>query len=252
MDKVAFIVGETFIYWNSILLTLAVAAAACLFVGFYVGKSGNALAATLAVPMAIAASTVCARFVHWYCRSDSYLSFRAAMTDYTTGGYALLGVFAGCFAVAVVLRVLFISRDLPQMLDAMCLAGSAGIAVGRLACLYSSADRGQIVEGLTALPWVYPVANAVSGAPEYRLATFVIQAMAAGAIFAGLTVFYMLGGRKRKSGDVTLLFLLLYGVSQVVLDSTRYDSLFFRSNGFISVVQVFPPWVWGWPLWCIP
>ena len=33
----------------------------------------------------------------------------------------------------------------------------------------------------------------------------------------------------RKVGD---------GASQVVLDSTRYDSLFFRSNGFVSVVQV--------------
>ena len=41
-----------------------------------------------------------------------------------------------------------------------------------------------------------------------------------------------------KNGDTSLIFLLLYGASQVVLDSTRYDSLFFRSNGFVSVVQV--------------
>ena len=31
---------------------------------------------------------------------------------------------------------------------------------------------------------------------------------------------------------------MCYGASQVVLDSTRYDSLFFRSNGFVSIVQV--------------
>ena len=35
-----------------------------------------------------------------------------------------------------------------------------------------------------------------------------------------------------------MIFLMIYGASQVVLDSTRYDSLFFRSNGFVSVVQV--------------
>ena len=40
------------------------------------------------------------------------------------------------------------------------------------------------------------------------------------------------------SREAFLIFLLLYGASQVVLDSTRYDSLFFRSNGFVSVVQV--------------
>lgn len=239
MDKVAFIIGETFIYWNSIILTLAVAGGICLFVAFYVGKSGNGLAAGLTVPLSIVLSTVCARFVHWYCRTDSYASFHSAMTDYTSGGYALLGVFAGCFLAALLLRLLWISRDLPQMLDSMCLAGCAAIGVGRLASFFSASDRGQIVEKMTELPWVYPVTNAVSGVTEYRLATFVIQAMVAGVIFLVLTLFYGIRHKKIKSGDITLLFLLLYGASQVVLDSTRYDSLFFRSNGFVSVVQVF-------------
>jgi hypothetical protein len=36
-----------------------------------------------------------------------------------------------------------------------------------------------------------------------------------------------------------LLFLLCYGASQCLLDSTRYDALYFRSNGFVSVTQVF-------------
>ena len=46
--------------------------------------------------------------------------------------------------------------------------------------------------------------------------------------------------RKRKvaDGDVCLLFLLCYGALQIVCDSTRYDSLFLRSNGFISIVQI--------------
>ena len=47
--------------------------------------------------------------------------------------------------------------------------------------------------------------------------------------------------RKRKDfpdGDICLIFLLCYGASQVLLDSTRYDSLYFRSNGFVSIVQV--------------
>ena len=35
-----------------------------------------------------------------------------------------------------------------------------------------------------------------------------------------------------------MIFLLCYGASQILLDSTRYDSLYFRSNGFVSVVQV--------------
>ena len=49
---------------------------------------------------------------------------------------------------------------------------------------------------------------------------------------------FYLPKKQQKDGDTTLIFLLLYGVSQIVLDSTRYDKLFFRSNGFVSVVQV--------------
>ena len=41
-----------------------------------------------------------------------------------------------------------------------------------------------------------------------------------------------------RDGAITLLFLLYYSASQVVLDSTRYDAIYFRSNGFVSVVQI--------------
>lgn len=240
MERIAFIFGENFVYWSAIILTLATASAACVFVALYLGKSGKGAAAALAVPLSLVLSLVLARFMHWYCRSDSYDSFLRAMTDYSSGGYALMGVFGGCFLAALLLRLLHMTKDLPEMLDCMCLAGSLGIAVGRLSSFFNSSDRGQIVEGMTELPWIYPVTNAVSGAVEYRLATFVIQAMAAGGIFLVLLVFYLAGNCRGtlKSGDTTLLFLLCYGASQVVLDSTRYDSLFFRSNGFVSIVQV--------------
>ena len=240
MERIAFIVGETFLYWSSIILTLAAASAVCLFLALYLKKCGNPVAAAVTVPLAMLLSGVLARLVHWYCRVDSYASFAAAMTDYTSGGYALAGVFAGCFLAAGILRLLRVSNDLPEMLDCMCLSGSLGIAVGRLSSFFNGSDRGQILTSVTELPWAYPVTNTVSGAVEYRLATFVLQAMAAGALFVALTAFYLEGSKRKKlkNGDTTLIFLLCYGASQVVLDSTRYDSLFFRSNGFISVVQV--------------
>lgn len=240
MERIAFIAGEKFIYWNTIFLSLAIATAIVLFLAFYIGKSANLVAAFGVVPLCILFSKYAARFVHWYCRTDSYPSFYAAMTDFSTGGYALIGVFAGCIAAAVVVRLLFLSRNLPQMLDSMCMASLGGIVVGRMASFFNSTDRGQILETLRSLPWVYPVTNTVSGATEYRLATFVIQALVAAALLLVLGIFYLTGRfRKLKDGDTCLIFLLIYGASQVVLDSTRYDSLFFRSNGFVSVVQVF-------------
>ena len=240
MDKLAFISGESFLYWNSIVYTLAAATAICFFLAFYLGKCGNAVAGFAAVPLSIAMGLVAARFFHWYCQADSYPGFLAAMTDYTSGGYALMGVFLGCFLSAGMLRLLRLSRSLPEMLDCMALAGCAGIAVGRLAALFNSSDRGQVLANFKSLPFAWPVTNAVSGAVEYRLATFMLQSLVALALFVGLSVFFLRGHRRGslKDGDTSLIFLLIYGASQVVLDSTRYDSLFFRSNGFVSVVQV--------------
>jgi len=240
MDKLAFISGETFLYWNSIVYTLAAATAICFFLAFYIGKCGNAVAGFAAVPMSIFLGLVAARFFHWYCRADSYEGFLSAMTDYTSGGYALMGVFLGCFLSAGLLRLVRLSRSLPEMLDCMAISGCAGIAVGRLASLFNSSDRGQVLANFKMLPIAWPVTNAVSGAVEYRLATFMIQSLVALILFAGLSLFYIRGNKrdKLKNGDTSLIFLLIYGASQVVLDSTRYDSLFFRSNGFVSVVQV--------------
>lgn len=233
MDRIAFIVGDTFIYWSSIILTLAAGVAICAFLALHRGRG---TAAAVLIPVALVLSVIFGRLAHWYFRPDSYESFLQAMTDYTSGGYALIGVFLACLLAALLVRLLGLEDDLPRLLDEMSLAGCAGIAVGRLACFFSTADRGQILETIHSLPLAYPVNNVVTGAAEYRLATFLIQAVVTAVIFGGLLAFFLLG--RRKSGDVAALFLLFYGMSQAVLDSTRYDSLYMRSNGFISVVQL--------------
>lgn len=241
MEKIAFISGGTFVYYSSIIIGLAVLTAIGAFVALYLKKSDNPVATSLMVPLCIVTSLVLSRLVHWYCRADSYTSFKAAMTDYSWGGYALMGIFGACILCACVLRLLKISKNLPQMLDCMALAGGAGVAVGRLASFFNASDRGFVMDESVAPPFAYPVTNPVSGLVETRFATFLLQ-----SIVTGLIVLVLLGymffahkkDRKIKDGDICLLFLSAYGGSQVLFDSTRYDSLFMRSNGFISIVQI--------------
>lgn len=237
MDRVAIILGNSVFNWDTLILTASAGAAACFFVAFYLRKTKYISAAFLTPPLCMILSLVLSRFLHWYCRTESYSSLSTAMTDYTTGGYALLGTFAGCLLAAVLLRLLRVHRNLPQMLDCMSLAGCAGIALGRLTSLFDASDRGQTLASVKSLPWAYPVTNAVSGEVEYRLAVFALQSIAALSLLIGLSLFWGLGKRK-KDGDTCLIFLLCYCASQIVLDSNRYDSLFFRSNGFVSIVQV--------------
>ena len=238
MERVAFILGEHFFYWSSIILTLAAAAAVCVCLASYLGRSETVTAGFVVTPLAMLLSLAAARLLDWYCYAESYDSLLSAMTKLAPGGFALLGCFAGCFAAALLTRILFLHRNLPRMLDCMSLAGAAGIAVGRLSSFFNSTDRGQIVESIRSMPWVYPVTNSVSGLLEYRLATFLLQAMVTAGIFVLLLLLFLLGNKRRRDGDVTLIFLLCYGAAEVVLDSTRYDSMYFRSNGFVSIVQV--------------
>lgn len=241
MEKIAFISGGTFIYWSSIILALAAVTAIAFYISTYLAKGGNVTGLSLSIPMVALLSIVLGRMIHWYGRTDAYESFASAMTDYTSGGYALLGAFVACLFTACLLRLLRLIPNLPRMLDSMAIGGGAGIAVGRLASLFNSSDRGRVVADSVGFPFAYPVVNDVSGVVENRLATFMIQSMLAAAIVA-LLLLYMLICRifkkKVKDGDVCLMFLLAYGAGQIVCDSTRYDSLFLRSNGFISIVQI--------------
>ena len=242
MDRIAIIYGETFLYWNSIIMTLAVAAAVCVFLYLYLQERLNGIAAAFLVPACMVSSIYLSRFMHWYCMANAYDSLQGALTNFTGGGYALMGVFAGCILSAALLRLLRIVRNLPFAFDCMALAGGVGITVGRLACFFSASDRGPVMETIRTLPLVYPVTNAVTGVVEWRFATFLIQAIATGVITLVMLIFQQKGqrskSRKLRDGDTAVLWLCAYGASQVFLDSTRYDSLFMRSNGFISIVQI--------------
>ena len=235
MNKIAFLYGDTILYWNSIVMALAVLTGIVLFLAAYLRGSDKLTGAIAVCPLAILLSLVLARLIHWYFRADSYESMKAAVTDFSGTGYALIGAFAGCMFAASVIWLLKAVRNLPFLLDCMSIGGCASIAVGRLSNFFTSEDRGEILQGVTDLPWVSPVVNTASGLLEYRFATFFFQAIIVGCIFIILLILYW---KKHRDGDISLLFLLFYCASQIVLDSTRYDSLRLRSNGFISIVQI--------------
>lgn len=238
MEKIAFILSDHYIYWSSIFVLLGAGVSVCAFLALYPRRREDLLPGFAAVPLAAILSLYLARLIHWYCCEDQYESFYAAMTNLSAGGFALLGAFGGCLAAALLTKAFRFHRSTLKMLDCMAPALCAGIAAGRLSAFFSNADRGPMLESFRTLPWAWATVNAVSGETEYRLATFFLQAIAAAVLATGLTVFH-LTSRRKKDGDTALLFLLCYGASQCLLDSTRYDALYFRSNGFVSVTQVF-------------
>lgn len=231
MNPIAAILDTMVLYRYSLVLALAGAAGVCFFMACCSYASIPSSRAAAVALGAVLLSIPLSRLVYWYGRPDSFSSLSQALTASSTEAFALAGAVAGCAASALLLGG---HGNRMKILDCMSVAGCAAISLGRLGCFFTTADRGQIMAQLTSLPWAYPVANA-SGHLEYRFATFLFQA----AVTAVLAVFLgVVFSRKKRPGDVTLLFLLVYSASQVILDSTRYDSLYLRSNGFVSMVQI--------------
>ena len=238
MAQIAFVVGHTYVYWNSIITVLASAVAICLFLSLWLGKGKKCMAGILVIPLAIALSVILSRLVCWYFRPESYIGISEVLDIRVSGDMALSGAFAGCFLSAVLIRVIRLTDSLPELLDCLCLAGGTGIAVGRLASFFDVSDRGMILSAQIGFPWGCVISNPVNAVEEYRLATFMIQSLITAVIVLIFLAVYLLKREQFRDGDMTLLFLQCYGAAQVILDSTRYDSLYFRSNGFVSVVQV--------------
>lgn len=237
MNQVAIILENTTIYWYSVILALAVLSGICFFLACCSHVQISSLYSALAVLMSLILSLLLSRLLYWYSRADSFQTLVQALTTPALGSLTLTGAFFGC-GLTVLLLGKFCG-NLGKLLDCTSVAGCGAIALGRLGNFFTASDRGTILTEMTNLPWAYPVVNAASGLPEYRLATFLFQAIIAGILFLALA--YLFFRREKWAipyGDITVLFLLVYCTSQVLLDSTRYDSLYFRSNGFVSVVQV--------------
>lgn len=240
MEKITFIISETFVYRHSIVLAFAILAAVFLFLALWVGGGKSWLKGLAACALSAVLSPVLARLCHWYFQSAEYSGFADAMTDYSTGSYALMGVFAGCFLTVGLMKLTRLEKDAATLLDCMALASCAGMGIGRLSFLYTDGDRGMLLEGITSLPLAAPVTDSVTGEVSYRLATFMLQAIFCGLLLVGLGCFYFAGRirKKHRPGQTALLFLAFHGAGQILFDSTRYDSLFMRSNGFVGVVQI--------------
>lgn len=243
MEKIAFLwqgVGQP-IYWRTVFILMGAAVFLLVLLGLRTLR-GRTLSGLVSAPLIGAGALCAARLVHWYCCTEDYAGLSAAFTDLNTGGFSLAGALMGALAVAALLALVRIIRDLPAFLDDGSLAAAAGIAVGRLGDMYGVINHGRVLmtdPARQTLPWASPVVNAVSGAYEWRFATFFCQSIWAAAIFLAVgAVLLRRIKRALPDGGGAALFLTLYCLGQIVFESTRYDALFLRSNGFVSMEQI--------------
>ncbi len=243
-NPIAIYSGDIVLYWSAIIIALGMLAALLMTLSLQRTDRNPGFVVYLMIALTVIFSVPLCRLLHWYCHAEQYGSLAAAMTDYSSGSYVLAGALLGGW-IAAWLATRMDRQSCASLLDAFAPGAALAIAFIRLSSLFNSSCRSKIAvitPLLQRLPLASPITNSAGGL-EYRFATFFIHFLVMLLICHWLLRFFC-ARRKQpmcsgaQEGNVARMFLLLYSASELVLDSTRYDSSFLPINGFVSFVQI--------------
>ena len=239
MNYIFWFSEDTSIYWHGIIMAFAVLAAVLSASGFRraQGRNDNSVLFITVIGMPLA--LILSRIVFWNFSRAYFDGFGSSLLNFADGGYSLLGAMIGVLLAVIFTNSLLKLNDFKALLDAISPAAAIGICIGRLSGYFSLDDRGKILETDAVRRFPFAVYDASSD--NWRLAVFSLEAIAAGLIFIVCTAMFVYIYRcstKIRSGNVFLLFLCLFGVTQGTLESMRLDSLFMNSLGFVRVMQI--------------
>ena len=244
MNPIAVYSGSTVLYWSAVIISVGLLAALFMSCAVQLSSRGRLVSMLLFFPLAILFSIPLCRALHWYCHQEQYGRLLAALTNYSSGSYVLSAAIPGVWLAAWIAAKLD-DGDTAKLLDAATPGIALAVAFIRLSSLFNSSCRSKIpvTTGLLQhLPLAAGITNS-AGVTEYRFATFFVHFLLMLLLCHALLRFFyrrryvpMRAGRFQ--GCTIDLFLLFYSASELVLDSTRYDSSFLPVNGFVSIVQI--------------
>lgn len=169
----------------------------------------------------------------FYCFLDESLGYSMplwAIVQVNIGGYSIMGALLGACLAAVITGSLT-GRPAARIMDCLAPAFLLFVAFERVG--------ESVIEGFgqsRALTMDFFINSflAVEGDDGFYLATFRIEAVVAAVLF----VVMLLDIRpQRRAGDTFIKFMLLFGATQIILESLRYDN-HMTVHAFVRVEQI--------------
>ncbi len=181
-----------------------------------------------AIPLGIVFARLFYCFARWdYVFNERGWTFLFSLWE---GGFALYGALLGCLLAALILAKL--SRvKAGDLLDCIAPGAALTIAVARFAEAFTSQGVGGLVETEALQQFPFAVQNMYG---DWVLPVFFYEGVA--AILIGIIAYVILSRKGIRPGDTALMFLLLFGAAQVVLESLRQDD--YLRWGFVKVSQM--------------
>ncbi len=180
----------------------------------------------LAIPLAI----IGARLYYVIFKWEVYKDYPLDIIKIWEGGLAIYGAVIG----GVIAGVIFSRWRKVQFWDLADIVAPSlilGQAIGRWGNFFNQEAYGRAVTNKT-WQW-FPYAVYIEAEKQWHMATFFYESMWNILVFVFL-MFYR--RRRKKSGEVFLLYLILYSSGRIVIEGLRTDSLYWGSFRVSQIV----------------
>lgn len=219
-DPVAFEIFGRPVYWYGILIATGVLIGIYLAMGYAKRLKFDPEMildfALLAIPFAI----VGARLYYVVFQWEIYKHNPIDVFKIWEGGLAIYGAVIGGIVAAVIFsrwrKVNF--WDLADIVAPSLILGQA---IGRWGNFFNQEAYGRLVTD-KAWQW-FPFAVYIEAKREWHMATFFYESMWNLLVFIFLMYYRK---RRKRPGDIFLLYLLLYSCGRIVIEGLRTDSLY--------------------------
>lgn len=235
MDPIAFEIFGKPIYWYGIIISLGV------LIGIYLAmREAKRLEldpeiiidfCLLAIPLAIIGARIYYVVFQW----DAYKDNPIDAIKIWEGGLAIFGaVIGGVIAALIFTR--WRKLDFWLLADIVAPSLILGQALGRWGNFFNQEAYGYAITN-PAWQW-FPAAVFIEKNQQWHMATFFYESLWNFIVFLFL-IFYR--KRKKRNGEVFLLYLILYSCGRIVIEGLRTDSLYwgpFRVSQLLSGILI--------------
>lgn len=235
MDPIAFEIFGKPIYWYGIIISLGV------LIGIYLAmREAKRLEldpeiiidfCLLAIPLAIIGARIYYVVFQW----DAYKDNPIDVIKIWEGGLAIFGaVIGGVIAALIFTR--WRKLDFWLLADIVAPSLILGQALGRWGNFFNQEAYGYAITN-PAWQW-FPAAVFIEKNQQWHMATFFYESLWNFIVFLFL-IFYR--KRKKRNGEVFLLYLILYSCGRIVIEGLRTDSLYwgpFRVSQLLSGILI--------------
>lgn len=234
-DPIFLLSGNFSVYWYGLIIAAAVGTgvAVSCFAQKLRKKNVNhiLLAALISMPIALFGARL-------YYKTFGIHNLVTVEQQETLkyGGFALYGAFIGLLA-GCALTALIVGCKLGDLLDASAPGIAAAVAVGRWASVFSGESQGMVIDSPALQKLPFAIYN--NDEHLWRDSLFFYESLLA----AGLCVAFIMliksafnGEKKFTSGDIYLLFVITFCLTNGLFEDRRCDPLFFV-NEYVTKLQ---------------